>query len=89
MTQTTHIRATDRPTSWDASHLKIPKDTPHILVMKGGDGIAVRNIKVRQTDRKCCSSSFLTQCDCHLDGECGAVKNKLESKFIHLCMAIK
>ena len=51
--------------------------------MKGGDGVAVRNIKVRQTDRKCCSSLFLTQCDCHLDGECGAVKNKLESKFIH------
>ena len=31
--------------------------------MKGGDGIAVRKIKVRQTDRKCCSSLFLTQCD--------------------------
>ena len=58
--------------------------------MKGGDGIAVRKIKVRQTDRKCCSSLFLTQCDLQNviwmeNVERLTVKNMLESKFIH-CM---
>ena len=56
--------------------------------MKGGDGTAVRKIKVRQTDRKCCSSLFLTQCDLQNviwmeNVERLTVKNMLESKFIH------
>ena len=56
------------------------QDTPRILAMKGGDGIAVRKIKVRQTDRKCCSSLFLTQCDLQ---NVIWMENMLKSKFIH------